>query len=156
MLQSTVKSGWLAIPTLQQPTTPAIMDMSWMVHTLGNASMMVLGMERLQYAVHQREVSTIIIIQLLASINYKYYIPSQLPVPSLLHHSMERLLWQATPTLQQPTTLVIMDMRSMARTLGNASTMVLGLERPLNAAKQREVSTNKIYIYITLAIGHKN
>ena len=70
------------------------MDMTWMVHTLGNASMMVLGMERLQNAAHQREVSTIIIIRLLASINnyYKYYIPSQLPVPSLLHHSMERLL----------------------------------------------------------------
>ena len=42
--------------THQQPTTPVITDMSWMEHTLGNASMMVLGMERLQNAVKQREV----------------------------------------------------------------------------------------------------
>jgi hypothetical protein len=36
------------------------MDMTWMAHTLGNASMMALGMERLQNAAQQREVSMII------------------------------------------------------------------------------------------------
>ena len=36
--------------TPQQPTTGATMDMSWMDHTLGNASMMVVGMERLPNA----------------------------------------------------------------------------------------------------------
>ena len=35
------------------------MDMSWMVRTLGNASMMVLGMEKLQNAVRQGEVSVV-------------------------------------------------------------------------------------------------
>ncbi len=33
------------------------MDMSWLVHTLGNASMMAPGMERLLNVVHQGEVS---------------------------------------------------------------------------------------------------
>ena len=36
--------------TPQQPTTGATMDMSYMAHTPGNASMMVAGTERLQNA----------------------------------------------------------------------------------------------------------
>jgi hypothetical protein len=36
------------------------MDMSWMVHTLGNVSMIVLGTEKLQNAAQQREVTTMI------------------------------------------------------------------------------------------------
>ena len=41
----------MAMGTPQQPTTPVNMDMSWTAHTRGNASMMVLGMERLQLVV---------------------------------------------------------------------------------------------------------
>ena len=49
----------MAMATLQQHTTAATMDMSWMVYTLGDASMMVHGLERLQNAVREIEVSFI-------------------------------------------------------------------------------------------------
>ena len=49
----------MAMVAPQQPTTAATMDMSWMAHTLGDASMMVHGMERLQNAVREIEVSFI-------------------------------------------------------------------------------------------------
>ena len=45
------RSLWTAMVPLQQPTTAATMGMSWMVHTPGNASTTVVGMERLQNAV---------------------------------------------------------------------------------------------------------
>ena len=46
----------MAIVVTQQLTTAVTMDTSWMAHTLGNASKMVLGMEKFQNAVRQREV----------------------------------------------------------------------------------------------------
>ena len=56
MPRNMAKSFWLANLTLQELTTAVIMGMSWMEHTQENASMMVLGMERLQNAVGQGEV----------------------------------------------------------------------------------------------------
>ena len=46
--------------TPQQLTTAVTMDMSWMAHTPGNVSMTVLGLEKLQYAAQQREVTIMI------------------------------------------------------------------------------------------------
>ena len=57
MPQNTAKSSYLATPTPQELTIAVIMDTNWMVHTLGNASMMVPGMEKLQNAGQEREVS---------------------------------------------------------------------------------------------------
>ena len=57
MPQDMAKSLYLATPTSQELTTAVITDMSWLVHIQENASMMVLGMEKLQNAVQQGEVS---------------------------------------------------------------------------------------------------
>ena len=58
MPQDMAKLSYPATPTSQELTTAVITDMSWLVHTQENASMTVLGMEKLQNAVQQREVST--------------------------------------------------------------------------------------------------
>ena len=141
MLLSMGKSGWLVTPTHQQPTTPAIMDMTWTVHTPGNASMMVDGVERLQNAAHQGEVSMhdyhSSVHKFLVNIIYT----PQLPAPSLLRRSMVRSPYQATPIPQQHITAVIMDMTWMAHTRENVSMMELGMERLQNAVQQREVSS---------------
>ena len=58
MPQDMAKLSFLVTPTFQELTTAVIMDMSWLVRTQENASMMVLGTEKLRNAVQQREVST--------------------------------------------------------------------------------------------------
>ena len=117
------------------------MDMTWTVHTPGNASMMVDGVERLQNAAHQGEVSMhdyhSSVHKFLVNIIYT----PQLPAPSLLRRSMVRSPYQATPIPQQHITAVIMDMTWMAHTRENVSMMELGMERLQNAVQQREVSS---------------
>ena len=112
-----------------------------MVHTPGNASMMVDGLERLQNAAHQGEVSMhdyhSSVHKFLVNIIYT----PQLPAPSLLRRSMVRSPCQATPIPQQHITAVIMDMTWMAHTRENVSMMELGMERLQNAVQQREVSS---------------
>ena len=57
--QGMAMSGWMATPTLQQPTTAVTMDTIYKVHTPGNVSTMALGTERPRSAAKLMEVSQI-------------------------------------------------------------------------------------------------